>query len=245
MTTPNRRIPYVPENTLDPAAGLNLALNFIDALLQTSVISMAIDTPPGSPSDGDLYIVATGGTGAWAGLDDYLVRYVAEGDLWQSFAPGDEVSLIINREDGNLYKYLDITPGGWVAAAGLGDAPNDGRQYVRQSLSWAALVIPPAPVVTESTTSRSALPAHAGDYTRFTHADPKMYEFDGGESWVVGSEFHGRNHGAGPIEISGTGGMTVNLPTDGSEFIPQGGTFTVKVVSENEADLFGVTVPQS
>ena len=33
MTTPNAGIPEVPENTLDPAAGLNDALQVIDALL--------------------------------------------------------------------------------------------------------------------------------------------------------------------------------------------------------------------
>jgi len=102
MSTPNAGIPYVPENTLDPAAGLNLALNTIDALMQVRVLDMSLTAPPGSPSDGDRYIVATGATGAWSGHDDELARYVAEGDFWQ-FYPTDKLACVFNEDDGGLY----------------------------------------------------------------------------------------------------------------------------------------------
>ena len=81
MSTPNAGIPYVPENTLDPAAGLNLALNTIDALMQVRVLDMSLTAPPVSPNDGDRHIVAAGATGARAGHDDELARYVADGDV--------------------------------------------------------------------------------------------------------------------------------------------------------------------
>ena len=103
MATPNTGIPYVPEGTQDPAAGLNLALNVVDALLQTTVIDMDLTAPPGSPSDGDLHIVAAGATGAWSGQDDKLARYVAEGDFWQFFTAGDQVRIVFNDDDGGLY----------------------------------------------------------------------------------------------------------------------------------------------
>src|SRR5690606_8981326 len=142
-TTPNINIPYVPENTLDPAAGLNLALNFIDALLQTAVISIDRTAPPTTNSDGDLYIVAgTGGvaTGAWAGHELDLARYVGDGDFWQFFEAGVKVHYVINREDGNLYKFVEGSPtGNWTLAAGLSDAPNDGQRYVRRNAAWEAL----------------------------------------------------------------------------------------------------------
>lgn len=93
MTTPNTGIPYVPQGTLDPAAGLNSALNHIDALLQTNVIEMGRDDPPGSPGDGDLYIVGEG-SGVWAGHDDALARYVAQGTFWQFFEAGDTVHIV-------------------------------------------------------------------------------------------------------------------------------------------------------
>lgn len=134
--SPNAGIPYVPENTLDPAAGLNLAIDVIDAKLQTAVISMSLNAPPVGPADGDLYIVSglVGGpaTGAWAGLEDKLVRYRSEGTLWQSF----DATLVINLDDGGLYKFIVGSPGGWTLAAGLSDAPNDGTRYVRESGAW-------------------------------------------------------------------------------------------------------------
>lgn len=117
MATPNSGIPYVPENTTDPAAGLNLALNTIDALLQTTVIDMDQTAPPGSPGDGDLHIVATGATGAWAGQDDNLARYVDEGDFWQFFTAGDQVRIVFNADDGGLYVWHD---GAWELLAQVG-----------------------------------------------------------------------------------------------------------------------------
>jgi hypothetical protein len=120
MSTPNTGIPYVPENTQDPAAGLNLALNVIDALLQTAVINMSLTAPPGSPSDGDLYIVASGATGAWAGQDNNLARYVAEGDFWQFYEAGTNVHVVLNLDDGGLYAWTGSTWAPAVAGAGSG-----------------------------------------------------------------------------------------------------------------------------
>jgi len=120
MSTPNTGIPYVPENTQDPAAGLNLALNTIDALLQTAVIDMSLTAPPGSPSDGDLHIVASGATGAWAGQDNNLARYVAEGDFWQFYEAGTNVHIVLNRDDGGLYAWTGSTWAPAVAGAGSG-----------------------------------------------------------------------------------------------------------------------------
>jgi hypothetical protein len=116
MTTPNTGIPYVPEGTQDPAAGLNLALNVIDALLQTAVIDMSLTAPPGSPSDGDLYIVASGATGAWAGQDNNLARYVAEGNFWQFYEAGTQVRVVFNDDDGGLYVWHG---GEWKLLASL------------------------------------------------------------------------------------------------------------------------------
>ncbi len=112
MATPNTGIPYVPENTADPAAGLNLSLNVIDALLQTAVISMTQTAPPVSPADGDLYIVGAAATGAWAGQDNNLARYVADGNFWQFYVAGANVHLILNKAEVALYAWNGTS---WVA----------------------------------------------------------------------------------------------------------------------------------
>lgn len=99
-----------------------------------------------------------------------------------------------------------------------------------------------ATVVTEGTASRTALPAHAGNYTRFTSTSAKTYTFSNAQSYVTGTEFHGRNAAAENLTIVGTG-VTINAPAGGTLVVPPHGTFTVKIVATNVADLFGVTVP--
>lgn len=114
--TPNTGIPYVPEDTQDPASGLNLALNVIDALLQLAVIDMDQTAPPGSPVDGDLHIVAAAATGAWAGQDNNLARYVADGAFWQFYPAGTQVRIVFNNADGGLYVWSGSA---WATATPL------------------------------------------------------------------------------------------------------------------------------
>lgn len=45
-------------------------------------------TPPGTPSDGDTYIVAASGTGDWAGLDGHVVVWDDTASAWVDFTPG-------------------------------------------------------------------------------------------------------------------------------------------------------------
>jgi hypothetical protein len=202
-------------------------------------------TPPATGADGDLYIVGVGATGAWAGQDNNLARFVDEGNFWEFFVAGTQVFFIVNLEDGNLYKYLDSSPGpGWVVAAGIPEAPNDGETYVRQSLDWVATVVPPLypPVIDETDEITNALDSVYGNYTRFSHVSA-IYHFSDAETYEVGAEYHGRYTGVGVLTITGDTGFTINPPAGGSLQIPQGGTFTVKIVAADEADLFGVTVP--
>lgn len=97
MSTINN-IPLVPENTTDPAAGLNLALAHIDALLQPMVEAIQND-PPGSPADGDRYVVGTAGTGDWLNQNNKLAVYRLTGDYWDFF----DAAFVINKADGKVY----------------------------------------------------------------------------------------------------------------------------------------------
>lgn len=47
----------------------NEGLRLLDGLVQMAVLDKDLTAPPGAPSDGDAYIVASGGTGQWAGWD--------------------------------------------------------------------------------------------------------------------------------------------------------------------------------
>lgn len=103
INTINNAIPYVPENTLDPAAGLNLALNTVDALLQCSVLAIQ-NTPPATPANGDRYLVGVG-TGDWVGQNDKIARWVTPGDYWEFY----NANFCINQTDESLYGFFGGT----------------------------------------------------------------------------------------------------------------------------------------
>ena len=55
----------------------NEALNAIDAVIRLSVIDRDLATPPGSPTEGDRYLVAASGTGDWSGEDGNVAVYLS------------------------------------------------------------------------------------------------------------------------------------------------------------------------
>jgi hypothetical protein len=79
--TPNNDIPYVPENTIDPAAGLNEALRVIDTLVQLRIISIT-NTLPDTPADGARYLVGTSPTGAAVGHAGEIATYNSVGNYY-------------------------------------------------------------------------------------------------------------------------------------------------------------------
>lgn len=115
--TPSTSIPTVPEGTLDPAAGLNAALEVIDvliALLQDGVVSMTLTAPPVAPANGDMYVVANPATGAWAGHEREVARYVEDGSFWAFYSPTTQrFSFVLNQDDGLLYQYTGDSPLSW------------------------------------------------------------------------------------------------------------------------------------
>lgn len=55
--------------------------------LSAAVISRATAAPPGSPALGNLYIVPSGATGAWAGQTDKVAFY--NGATWEFYTPAE------------------------------------------------------------------------------------------------------------------------------------------------------------
>lgn len=118
--TVNNGIPFVPENTIDPAAGLNISLNTIDALLQLLVLTVGANTPPGSPVSGDRHIVGTSPTGAWSGQANKLARWLD--GAWTFF----DARYAVNAADGLLYIRSGAT---WAAGVGLTGASLEWSTY--------------------------------------------------------------------------------------------------------------------
>lgn len=138
-TSLQNHIPYVPQDTLDPAAGLNEAIRVIDALLNTRVENMTQNAPTSADEvDGVCFIVGPVPTGVWAGHAKAIAQFVAEGAFWKFYEAGVEAWLVLNKTDNNLYKYNAATTA-WELAAGIGEAPLDGNYYGRQNGTWGKM----------------------------------------------------------------------------------------------------------
>ena len=85
-TSPYAGIPLLTSGQSDPQITHNEAIVLIQALLN-GVIDKDLTAPPGSPAEGDTYIVGASATGAWAGQDDHLATYY--NGAWL-FLPGND-----------------------------------------------------------------------------------------------------------------------------------------------------------
>lgn len=88
--------------------GMDSNLLKLDSLVQPNVIDSTLTTPPGSPTTGDKYIVATGSGGAWAGLDNKIVVYA--NSTWISYTPQE--GWIVYDQTNNYY--LKFNGSAWV-----------------------------------------------------------------------------------------------------------------------------------
>ena len=129
--SPNLDLPYLMPAQAQKHITHNEALARLDALVQLSVIDRDLTTPPGTPGNGDRYIVAAGGSGEWTGWDLSVAAFI-EG-AWTRLVPKPGwVCWIADEErvlawDGAAWQPLSaagigFAPAGGIAAANLQDA---------------------------------------------------------------------------------------------------------------------------
>jgi len=75
MTTPRAALPELSQSQSLKEVTHNMALRIIEALCVGGVESLSVTAPPGSPTDGQIWIVGTSATGAWAGQDKKLAHF--------------------------------------------------------------------------------------------------------------------------------------------------------------------------
>lgn len=83
--TTHLKLPYILPSQAQKHVTHNEAIRALDALVQLSVIDRGLATPPGAPAEGDRYIVAAAGAGAWAGKDGQIAAWQDGG--WSYFSP--------------------------------------------------------------------------------------------------------------------------------------------------------------
>lgn len=84
-TTPILGLPEILSNQAQKHLTHNEALVILDALVQGNVASKTTSAPPGSPTEGDRYIIGPSPTGAWATHADKLA--VWDGSAWNLYTP--------------------------------------------------------------------------------------------------------------------------------------------------------------
>jgi hypothetical protein len=65
----------------------NEALRALDAIVQLSVLDRDLTAPPGSPDEGDRYIVGASATGAWDVHDDEIAAW--QDGVWTFYTPNE------------------------------------------------------------------------------------------------------------------------------------------------------------
>jgi hypothetical protein len=221
---------------------VNLMAQFrgLDGLIQPHVKDKDLATPPGSPANGDMYIVAASPTGAWASQAGKLARWYvipangsngASGTSgWQFFTP--RIGWFVRVEDeldgGGACKRYSYTGSDWVEEVASGGGGG---------ISLAA-------VVTEATTSRNLGLSDINTYLRFTNAGASTCTITPQSSvtWTANAEIHIRRAAAADLTLTPGSGVTLNAPNGGTLVMSNAMSVTLKRVAADEWDVIGQTV---
>ena len=112
--TPNLGLPYIAAAQAQKHVTHNEAIRNLDAVVQLSIKDKDLTAPPGSPSDGDRYIVASGSSGLWTGTDNQIAAY--QDNAWIFYPPGEGwLSWVV--DEAAFYKY---SAGSWSVLTGGG-----------------------------------------------------------------------------------------------------------------------------
>lgn len=104
---------YQEAGSLQTDALQNAQLDYFAAWLNCVVLSVGDTAPPGSPTNGDRYIVGASATGEWATHDDALAVYR---DGWQFYVPTEGV-WVKDLDSGDDYEFVGSGPA-WTVKAG-------------------------------------------------------------------------------------------------------------------------------
>lgn len=177
MTTPNLSLPELVASQAQPHVTVNTALRRLDALVQASVISET-NTPPGSPAEGDRYIVGTSPTGAWVGHEGEIAAFIGGG--WTFLMPAAGW-LVYNESDGEHYRCDGATTPGWAVFESGGGG--GGETYVGQRRTFyvtAEQLSPPGSPAEGDTYLLQRSDSLSGAWSGFTRGNLAYYN---GTAW--------------------------------------------------------------
>lgn len=116
MTTPVLGLDEISASQSQKETSHNAALRQLETRL-VRVLSKDVTTPPGSPSDGQAWIVPSGATGIWSGKTNQIAAYIGTG--WVYWVPLEGARLWTNDLD--IEYAFDGT--NWIVTSGAGLTP--------------------------------------------------------------------------------------------------------------------------
>ena len=209
--------PYQEAGSKQTDAVQNSTLNYFGAWVNCAVQSIGDTVPPGSPVNGQRFIVGASATGAWATHDGEMAVYR---DGWQFHAPpAAGVPIIKNLDDGTDW---ECVAGVWAEKAG-GDGGGGGSTIS---------------IVTEAGAFTATVSDHAGK-DRMILAGGDV-TFDNAEGYASGRVFNVLATAA--IELI-EDGVTLTPPAGGTLELDADMTVTVLMTGATTGRVIGQTVP--
>jgi hypothetical protein len=103
MTTPRLGAPELTEGQATPETTVNEIVRYLEqGAMHFSLIDRDLATPPGSPGQGDRYLVAASPTGAWTGHAGDIAFYM--GTEWAFIEVVEGMTAYLGDEDILLYR---------------------------------------------------------------------------------------------------------------------------------------------
>lgn len=109
-TTPLIGIPELEAAQAQPELVVNKALRMLEAMAPLQCIDRDLSAPPGSPADGDRYIVGPMATGAWVGKENQVALNL--NGTWVFIAPRTGWRCWVEDESLDV-QYSGGSPDGW------------------------------------------------------------------------------------------------------------------------------------
>lgn len=213
-TEPNTGLTRQEPGSLTTDALHNQVVELLGVWLNCAVESIGDAVPPGSPVNGDRYIVGASATGAWATHDDELAIYR---DGWQFYAPpAAGVPIIKNLYDGTDW---ECVAGVWAEKAGGGGGSTTTT------------------IVTEGSAFTAETAAHAGTNKLILAGGDAT--FDNAETYAAGATFNIRATAA--VELI-EDGVTLTPPAGGTLELDADMSVTVVMTSSTAGLVIGQTV---
>jgi hypothetical protein len=220
LTTPKLAMPELVVGQAGKELTHNQALAILDQLAQATVVDKDLATPPGSPVNGAMYIVAAGATGAWSGQSGNLAVWLDAVAGWTFIAPADGWSTWVTDEAARYERKA----GFWVVAGSSGSV----------TLS---------PVILVSTTTRNAALTDIGCYVNFSNTAPKSYTVmqQSTVSWTADAEITVANDNTSDLTLIADTGVTLKAPSGGTLVLAPDMVVTIKRTSSNIWRVIGQT----